>query len=298
MQTRAAPWAEHRARRAAGHVAARRATRGRPRRRGGRDARQERLHRLQPAREPVRRGRRRRTARRRLPPLPDVPRDRPTGAIAPARAPRPLRRRRRPARPHAQARLPRGAAPRRAARRARARAAGHAEAARAEAARSATTRTRSRSARSCSPWPRPRSSSATCASPACGASPPTRSPTRTPSGRSCARRGARGFAVEREEFDDDFCCIAAPVLDARGRFLAVIGISMSRRAFDDEHEILATTVVDVAAVAGRDRGGPARWAAERPRTWRRSALPPRPEPVLSSHLRKRRSILIRAVPRA
>jgi len=63
-----------------------------------------------------------------------------------------------------------------------------------------------------------------------------------------ARR--RGYAVEREEFDDDFCCLAAPVRDARGRFLAVIGISMSRRAFDEEHETLATTVVEVAAVAG------------------------------------------------
>ena len=63
-----------------------------------------------------------------------------------------------------------------------------------------------------------------------------------------ARR--RGYAVEREEFDDDFCCLAAPVRDARGRFLAVIGISMSRRAFDEEHETLASTVRDVAAVAG------------------------------------------------
>jgi DNA-binding IclR family transcriptional regulator len=62
-----------------------------------------------------------------------------------------------------------------------------------------------------------------------------------------ARR--RGYAVEREEFDDDFCCVAAPVRDPRGRFLAVIGISMSRRAFDEEHESLAATVRDVAAVA-------------------------------------------------
>jgi DNA-binding IclR family transcriptional regulator len=62
-----------------------------------------------------------------------------------------------------------------------------------------------------------------------------------------ARR--RGYAVEREEFDDDFCCVAAPVRDARGRFLAVIGISMSRRAFDEEHERLAATVRDVAGVA-------------------------------------------------
>jgi DNA-binding IclR family transcriptional regulator len=61
-----------------------------------------------------------------------------------------------------------------------------------------------------------------------------------------ARR--RGYAVEREEFDDDFCCVAAPVRDHRGRFLGVIGISMSRRAFDEEHEQLARTVREVAAV--------------------------------------------------
>ena len=66
----------------------------------------------------------------------------------------------------------------------------------------------------------------------------------------------RGFAVEREEFDDDFAGIAAPVLDRRGRFLAVIGISMTRRAFDDEHETLAQTVVAVARTAGtRARAG-------------------------------------------
>lgn len=56
----------------------------------------------------------------------------------------------------------------------------------------------------------------------------------------------QGFAVETEEFDDDFCCIAAPVRDRRRRFLGVLGISMTRHAFDDEHEALARTVVEVA----------------------------------------------------
>jgi acetyl-CoA synthetase len=63
---------------------------------------------------------------------------------------------------------------------------------------------------------------------------------------------SRGYAVECEEFDDDFCCIAAPVRDAHRRFLGVIGISMTRRAFDDEHETLARTVVEVAATAARE----------------------------------------------
>jgi DNA-binding IclR family transcriptional regulator len=59
----------------------------------------------------------------------------------------------------------------------------------------------------------------------------------------------RGFAVEREEFDEDFCCIAAPVRDTGGRFLAVAGISMSRRAFDEEHRSLAANVLEVAGMA-------------------------------------------------
>jgi DNA-binding IclR family transcriptional regulator len=66
----------------------------------------------------------------------------------------------------------------------------------------------------------------------------------------------RGYAVECEEFDDDFCCIGAAVLDPRGRFLAAIGISMTRRAFDEEHEALAQTVVAVALATGaRARAG-------------------------------------------
>jgi DNA-binding IclR family transcriptional regulator len=60
----------------------------------------------------------------------------------------------------------------------------------------------------------------------------------------------RGYAADREEFDEDFCCIAAAVLDPRGRFLAAIGISMTQRAFDDEHEALAQTVVAVACATG------------------------------------------------
>jgi acetyl-CoA synthetase len=54
-----------------------------------------------------------------------------------------------------------------------------------------------------------------------------------------------GVATEREEFDGDFCCIAAPLLDARRRFIGAVGISMSRRAFDEEHAALAETIRDV-----------------------------------------------------
>jgi DNA-binding IclR family transcriptional regulator len=54
-----------------------------------------------------------------------------------------------------------------------------------------------------------------------------------------------GVATEREEFDGDFCCIAAPVLDERRHFLGAVGISMSRRAFEEERDALQETLRDV-----------------------------------------------------
>jgi acetyl-CoA synthetase len=58
-----------------------------------------------------------------------------------------------------------------------------------------------------------------------------------------------GHAVDREEFDENFCCIAAPIFDARGRFLAALGMSMSATVFDAEREQLAPVVIDVAGRA-------------------------------------------------
>jgi IclR family transcriptional regulator, acetate operon repressor len=55
-----------------------------------------------------------------------------------------------------------------------------------------------------------------------------------------------GFAVDREEFDEDFCCIAAPILDERGRFVAALGLSINPHVFDVEREQLAVTVMEVA----------------------------------------------------
>jgi acetyl-CoA synthetase len=54
-----------------------------------------------------------------------------------------------------------------------------------------------------------------------------------------------GVAAEQEEYDGDFCCLAAPILDERRRFLGAVGISMSRRAFTQEREALAETLRDV-----------------------------------------------------
>jgi DNA-binding IclR family transcriptional regulator len=59
-----------------------------------------------------------------------------------------------------------------------------------------------------------------------------------------------GIAFDREEFEPDFCCMAAPVLDPRGRFLGAVGVSMTRRAYDDGREALAETLRDVARAAG------------------------------------------------
>ena len=60
--------------------------------------------------------------------------------------------------------------------------------------------------------------------------------------------GARadGFAVDREEFDANFCCIAAPIHDERGRFIAVLGLSVTANVFDAEREHLSKVVVEVA----------------------------------------------------
>jgi acetyl-CoA synthetase len=64
--------------------------------------------------------------------------------------------------------------------------------------------------------------------------------------RTELRRARRdGFATDREEIAPDFCCIAAPLLDAHGRFLAAVGISMSVRAFDNEREALTETLRDI-----------------------------------------------------
>ncbi|HEY1566918.1 MAG TPA: IclR family transcriptional regulator C-terminal domain-containing protein [Solirubrobacteraceae bacterium] len=61
-----------------------------------------------------------------------------------------------------------------------------------------------------------------------------------------------GYAVDREEFDENFCCIAAPVFDAHGRFVAALGASMTANVFDADRDELAPIVVDVARhAAGR-----------------------------------------------
>ena len=59
-----------------------------------------------------------------------------------------------------------------------------------------------------------------------------------------------GLAISRGEFDAEYCCVAAPVLDARGRFLAVLGLSTLARTFEAEAQDLVGAVREVAAAVG------------------------------------------------
>lgn len=65
----------------------------------------------------------------------------------------------------------------------------------------------------------------------------------------------QGFAVDREEFDEDFCCVAAPAVDDRGRLTGILGLSVTARAFDSEHRELGQAVREIArrASAGGSR---------------------------------------------
>jgi DNA-binding IclR family transcriptional regulator len=67
-----------------------------------------------------------------------------------------------------------------------------------------------------------------------------------------------GFAVDRGEFDAEYCSVAAPVLSDRGRFLAVLGLSTLSRAFEAEVQDLVGAVREVAAAVsgGYVRRGP------------------------------------------
>ena len=155
-------------------------------------------------------------------------------------------------RAHPQARLRRRGARRRPARRRRARPARDA-AARAWTPRSATARTRSPWARSSSRWPGPRRSSATCA-PAC---PPSRRRPITDPDRLRAR--ARGHPPHRRRLRlrgvRRSTSAAWPRRSStpRGHFLAVAGISMTRRAFAEERPALEAALLDVGP-SRRPRG--------------------------------------------
>jgi DNA-binding IclR family transcriptional regulator len=83
-----------------------------------------------------------------------------------------------------------------------------------------------------------------------------------------ARVRRDGFAVDREEFDENFCCIAAPVFDERGHFLAALGLSTTPHVFDKDLTPLSAAVMEVARTAGQQappRLRPSRRRRARPR---------------------------------
>jgi DNA-binding IclR family transcriptional regulator len=88
-----------------------------------------------------------------------------------------------------------------------------------------------------------------------------------------ARVRRDGFAVDREEFDEKFCCIAAPIIDERGRFVAALGLSTTPHVFDTQLERLSATVMRVAAGVGDA-------VVERPADARRGARRQRLVPAL------------------
>lgn len=65
---------------------------------------------------------------------------------------------------------------------------------------------------------------------------------------------AGAVAFECEEFGADFCCLAMPVRNARGRAVAALGISMSARCFEIERESLSQALRDVAEQASHVLG--------------------------------------------
>jgi DNA-binding IclR family transcriptional regulator len=83
-----------------------------------------------------------------------------------------------------------------------------------------------------------------------------------------------GFAVDREEFDQSFCCIAAPIFDERRRFVAAIGLSTTPHVFDAERDSLSTTVMRVAA--GARAAASANPTTRRPERNRANGNPHRP----------------------
>ena len=58
-----------------------------------------------------------------------------------------------------------------------------------------------------------------------------------------------GYGVDREEFEENFCCVAAPIFDEQQRFVAALGLSTSAHIFDSDRTALAAAVLDVARSA-------------------------------------------------
>lgn len=81
-------------------------------------------------------------------------------------------------------------------------------------------------------------------------------------GLELAQVRQNGFALDREEFAEGFCCIAAPIFNPDGEVAASLGISTPPRRFATDYVGLVNEVVEVAATASEQ--------------WRRAATQPSP----------------------
>jgi DNA-binding IclR family transcriptional regulator len=68
---------------------------------------------------------------------------------------------------------------------------------------------------------------------------------------------AGAVAFDREEFAADFCCLALPIRNARGRAVAALGVSMSARCFELEREPLSEALREVTVQGARVLSAPA-----------------------------------------
>src|SRR5699024_591308 len=58
-----------------------------------------------------------------------------------------------------------------------------------------------------------------------------------------------GFAIDREEYVEEVCCIAAPIRDPAGSVAATVGVSVAPQRFVRDYANLINEVVEVATVA-------------------------------------------------
>lgn len=66
----------------------------------------------------------------------------------------------------------------------------------------------------------------------------------------------QGFAVDREEFAEGFCCIAAPIFDRDGELCGSLALSTTRARFNETSRRLIPIVMAVARAAGHHGRAP------------------------------------------
>ncbi|CAN5851580.1 hypothetical protein BH23ACT10_BH23ACT10_31900 [soil metagenome] len=66
----------------------------------------------------------------------------------------------------------------------------------------------------------------------------------------------QGFAVDREEFAEGFCCVAAPIFDHAGELCGSLALSTTRARFNETYRRLIPIVMAVARAAGHHGRAP------------------------------------------